>query len=84
MEVVMNEGAPAPVEIASVSAPEGAAPEAVKPAETPAAKPEGEEPKGVAKRIKELTDLRRAAEAREDRRTDPEWGDDVEVSLQVV
>ena len=24
------------------------------------------------------------AEAREDRRTDPEWGDDVEVSLQVV
>ena len=69
MEVVMNGGAPAPVEIVTPpAAPDGAQPEAVKPAaETPAAKPEGDEPKGVAKRIKELTDARRAAEAREER-----------------
>jgi hypothetical protein len=70
MESEQNGGAPAPVENVSVpaAAPEGAASEPVKPvAETPAAKPEGEEPKGVAKRIKELTDRIRAAEQRESR-----------------
>src|SRR5688572_11996668 len=71
MDQVNPEGAAAPVESVETPAvaPEGAAPEAVKPAaaEPPAAKPESDEPKGVAKRIKELTDARRAAEAREER-----------------
>lgn len=71
MEVVMNEGASAPAESVPAAAPEGVAPEAVTPAaETPAAKPEAksdDEPKGVAKRIKELTDRIKAAEAREAR-----------------
>lgn len=60
-------GAPAPVET-PVVAPEGAAPEAVKPAaETPTPPQEGSEPKGIAKRLKELTDRAKGAEAREDR-----------------
>jgi hypothetical protein len=74
MEAVMNGGAPAPVENVETPAvaPDGVAPEAVKPAaeEAPAAKPEAksdDEPKGVAKRIKELTDRIKAAEARETR-----------------
>lgn len=67
-EAAQAEGAPAPVE-RPVDALEGAQPEAVKPAaaELPAAKPEDHEPRGVAKRLKELTDARRAAEAREER-----------------
>ena len=66
MESVPNGGAPAPVEnVTPAAAPDGPAPEAVKPAEPPA--PQSDEPKGVAKRIKELTDARRAAEAREER-----------------
>ena len=68
MEQVTPEGAVAPIETATpVVSPDGAAPEAVKPAVETPAKPEGDEPKGVAKRIKELTDARRAAEAREER-----------------
>jgi len=69
MEQVTPEGASAPVETVQAPAvsPDGATPEAVKPAAEPPAKPESDEPKGVAKRIKELTDARRAAEAREER-----------------
>lgn len=70
MDQVNPEGAAAPVEPqAPVDAPDGGQPEAVKPAaaEAPAAKPESDEPKGVAKRIRELTEARRAAEAREAR-----------------
>jgi hypothetical protein len=67
MDQASPEGVVAPVENAPVVSPDGAAPEAVKPAETPVARPEGDEPKGVAKRLKELTDARRAAEAREAR-----------------
>ncbi len=60
------EGVVAPVEtVTPAVSPDGAAPEAVKPAEP--ARHEGDEPKGVGKRIKELTDARRAAEAREER-----------------
>lgn len=73
MEAVTNGGALAPVsnEVPGV-APDGAAPEVVQPTaeETPAAKPEAksdDEPKGVAKRIKELTDRIKAAEERERR-----------------
>lgn len=70
MESVPNGGAPAPVENVNTptAPPDGAPVEAVKPADPP--KPEAksdDEPKGVAKRIKELTDARRAAEAREAR-----------------
>jgi hypothetical protein len=64
------EGVVAPVESeVPVAAPDGAPQEAVKPAaeEAPAATPEHDELKGVAKRIKELTESRRAAEAREER-----------------
>jgi hypothetical protein len=68
MESESNGGAPAPVENVPAAAPDGPAPEAVKPAaETPAATPESDELRGVAKRIKELTDARRAAEQREER-----------------
>lgn len=75
MESETNGGAPAPVENVPAAAPEGEAPEAVTPAaETPAATPESDELRGVAKRIKELTDARRseadarrAAEQREER-----------------
>jgi hypothetical protein len=71
MDQASPEGVVAPVEtvIAPTSAPDGPPVEAGKPAavETPAASPEGQEPKGVAKRIKELTDARRAAEQREER-----------------
>lgn len=67
MDQVNPEGVAAPVETIDppAASPDGQAPEAVKPAEP--AKPDGEEPRGVAKRIKELTDARRAAEAREER-----------------
>lgn len=73
MDQVNPEGVVAPVESEMpVAAPDGAGTEAVKPAaeETPAAKPEAksdDEPKGVAKRIKELTDRIKAAEERERR-----------------
>jgi hypothetical protein len=74
MDQASPEGVVAPVETEEkpVASPEGQAPEAVKPAaeEAPAAKPEAksdDEPKGVAKRIKELTDRIKAAEAREAR-----------------
>ena len=73
MDQVNPEGGVTPVEsVPAAQVPDGAAPEAVKPAaeDVPAAKPEArsdDEPKGVAKRIKELTDARRAAEAREAR-----------------
>jgi hypothetical protein len=63
MDQVNPEGIPLPVESEPVTAPDGAATEAVE----PPAKPESDEPRGVAKRIKELTDARRAAEAREER-----------------
>ena len=68
MDQVNPEGAPAPVEtqVQPTAPPDGTPPvEAVKPADPP--RPESDEPKGVAKRIKELTEARRAAEAREAR-----------------
>lgn len=66
MDPETNGGAPAPVENVNepAVAPDGPAPEAVKPAE---AAPESDELRGVAKRMKELTDARRAAEQREER-----------------
>lgn len=64
MDQASPEGVVAPVETPAV-APEGVAPEAVKPAETAPAKPESDEPRGVGKRIKELTDRIKASEARE-------------------
>lgn len=68
MDQATPEGVVAPVENVPVAASDGAQPEAVKPAaEAPAATPESEELRGVAKRMKELTDSRRAAEAREER-----------------
>lgn len=72
MDQVTPEGVVAPVESEKPAiASDGVATEAVKPAAEPqAAKPEAksdDEPKGVAKRIKELTDRIRAAEERERR-----------------
>jgi hypothetical protein len=66
-EAVMNGGASAPIEIVEPTAqPDGGEKvETVQPVEQ--REPEAQEPKGVAKRIKELTDARRAAEAREER-----------------
>ncbi len=66
-EAVMNGGASAPVENVSepTATPDGGQVETVQPVEQ--REPEAQEPKGVAKRIKELTDARRAAEAREER-----------------
>src|SRR5262245_47762185 len=69
MEAVINGGAPAPVETVPAAAPEGVPAEGVKPAD-PLAKHEGktdDERKGVAKRIKEMTDRIKAADAREAR-----------------
>ena len=66
MDQASPEGVVAPVETqVPTPPPNGEQVEAVKPADPP--KPESDEPKGVAKRIKELTDARRAAEAREAR-----------------
>lgn len=69
MDQASPEGVVAPVESAEPTArPDGPLVEAEKPAaETPAATPESDELRGVAKRIKELTDARRAAEQREER-----------------
>jgi hypothetical protein len=65
MDQVNPEGVTAPIETTTttepVATPDGAAPEKTD------ARPESDEPRGVAKRIKELTDARRAAEAREER-----------------
>ncbi len=66
-EAVMNGGVPAPVEtIEPTATPDGQQVEAVKPAVQPP-EPEDREPKGVAKRLKELTDRIRSAEQREER-----------------
>ena len=69
METPVTEGVDAPVETEKPVAevPDGAKTEAVeKPAQTPEPE-ESKEPKGVAKRLKELTDRIRAAEQREER-----------------
>jgi len=69
MDQVNPEGAPAPVEtqVTPTAPPNGEPPvEAVKPADPPK-DTEDHEVRGVSKRIKELTDARRAAEAREAR-----------------
>lgn len=69
MESVPNGGASAPDESVVPTAPPDGTPqvEAKPAAETPAATSESHELTGVAKRMKELTDARRAAEAREER-----------------
>lgn len=67
MDQVNPEGVVAPVETVETptAPPDGQQVEAVKPANPP--EPEDHEVKGVAKRIKELTEARRNAEAREAR-----------------
>jgi hypothetical protein len=70
MDQASPEGVVAPVEKVEPTAPPDGSPqvEAEKPAaETPAASTESDELRGVAKRMKELTDARRAAEQREER-----------------
>lgn len=72
--VVQAEGAPAPSETVPTQSPaEAGTPETTGAVKPPAAPQPGEvdtqggEPRGVAKRLKELTEARRAAEAREER-----------------
>jgi hypothetical protein len=65
MDQVNPEGVVAP-EIVETPEPQTAPDGAVAEAQ-PEPKPESHEPKGIAKRLKELTDARRASEAREER-----------------